>query len=101
VGRPILSAPGRPAAGVPALPGHSRPVRQGRDAHGRGLVRAYLVEWGHRVRAHYLPKVLPGHEPDRAGVAAARGRHPQPPVLDDTGATRPDVRLVRDSDPLP
>src|SRR5262249_5844023 len=46
--------------------------------------------------------VLAGHEPHRAGVvAAARGRHPQPPLPHDGGTPRPDVRLVRDSHPLP
>src|SRR5215475_8607839 len=34
-------------------------------------------------------------------VAAPRGRHPQPPVPEHGGTTRPDVRLVRVSHPLP
>jgi len=32
-------------------------------AEGSKLVRAYLEEWGHRVRVHYLPKYAPGTNP--------------------------------------
>ena len=30
---------------------------------GSKLVRAYLAEWGHRVRVHYLPKYAPDTNP--------------------------------------
>jgi putative transposase len=32
-------------------------------AEGSKLVRAYLTEWGHRVRVHYLPKYSPDTNP--------------------------------------
>ena len=32
-------------------------------AEGSKLVRAYLAEWGHRVRVHYLPKYAPDTNP--------------------------------------
>jgi transposase len=32
-------------------------------ADGSRLVRAYLAEWGHRVRVHYLPKYAPDTNP--------------------------------------
>ena len=32
-------------------------------AEGSKLVRAYLAEWGHRVRVHYLPKYSPDTNP--------------------------------------
>ena len=42
-GRPVPAAPGRPAAGVPPLQGHPRPLRQRRVPHGR------RVEWSGRT----------------------------------------------------
>jgi putative transposase len=32
-------------------------------ADGSKLVRAYLKEWGHRVKVHYLPKYSPDTNP--------------------------------------
>ncbi|MDB5311740.1 MAG: Transposase, partial [Gemmataceae bacterium] len=32
-------------------------------AEGSKLVRAYLGEWGHRVKVHYLPKYAPDTNP--------------------------------------
>jgi putative transposase len=32
-------------------------------AEGSKLVRAYLAEWGHRIKLHYLPAYAPKHNP--------------------------------------
>jgi hypothetical protein len=101
---PVLSAPGRPAAGVPSFQGHPCPMRQRRDAHGRRLEAGPGVPGGVGAPGEGpLPaEVRPGHEPHRAGVvAAARGRYPEPSVPEYGRAVRPHLRLVRDPHPLP
>src|SRR5262249_29066779 len=79
-GRVILTTGGPREGGSPALfLRHLDDLRRGfrhyrvihvlcdnagtHTAEGSKLVRAYLQEWGHRVRVHYLPKYAPDTNP--------------------------------------